>query len=72
MPFEQLGKMIDNLESQMDNIEDENPDQDSTKNPKWMKLWKKSVTLAAQRYQIAFPKSKLEINEEGTQFKVLS
>lgn len=35
----------------------------------WMGLWKQKVALNMQLYQIDFPDAKLEMNDEGTQFR---
>lgn len=38
----------------------------------WKGLWKQKVALDMELYQIAFPDAKLEMNEEGTQFRSVS
>lgn len=38
----------------------------------WMGLWKQKVAIDMQLYQIAFPDAKLEMNDEGTQFRSVS
>lgn len=68
MKFEELEQQIEELEQQIDVLEDNGKNETSSE---WMAIWKQVVQLNARKYKIAFPDSEIEINEDGTQFRVL-
>lgn len=71
--FEELEREFLSLNKTLDHIEDiaESLGLAPEKTKLWMHVWKKSVKLKSEMYQLAFPTSSVEFNEGKTQFKVV-
>jgi chemotaxis regulatin CheY-phosphate phosphatase CheZ len=64
--FDKLTKQIEELETTIDYLEDNN----QYLGQEWKKTMRKSIKLQRERYLIAFPESTVKIASDGFSFRV--